>query len=50
MLDTPHNDSQHRRPHAPPMAAPFLEFDLKRELEQLHSEPEWGPARTPGRS
>ncbi len=23
------------------MAAPFLEFDLKRELEQLHEEPEW---------
>jgi quercetin dioxygenase-like cupin family protein len=42
MSDTPHNDSQRRRPHAPPMAAPFLEFDLKRELEQLRSEPEWG--------
>jgi quercetin dioxygenase-like cupin family protein len=23
------------------MAAPFLEFDLTRELEQLHGEPEW---------
>ena len=23
------------------MAAPFLEFDLMRELEQLHGEPEW---------
>jgi hypothetical protein len=23
------------------MAAPFLEFDLNRELEQLHGEPEW---------
>jgi quercetin dioxygenase-like cupin family protein len=23
------------------MAAPFLEFDLTRELEQLHREPEW---------
>jgi quercetin dioxygenase-like cupin family protein len=23
------------------MAAPFLEFDLSRELEQLHGEPEW---------
>jgi quercetin dioxygenase-like cupin family protein len=41
MSDAPHRDSQHRRPHAPPMAAPFLEFDLKREVEQLHSEPEW---------
>lgn len=42
MSDTPHSDSQHRRPHASPMAAPFLEFDLKRELEQLRSEPGWG--------
>ncbi len=42
MSDPPHSDSQHRRPHAPPMAAPFLEFDLKRELKQLHSEPGWG--------
>ena len=41
MSDPPHSDSQHKRPHAPPMAAPFLEFDLKRELEQLHSEPGW---------
>jgi quercetin dioxygenase-like cupin family protein len=24
------------------MAAPFLEFDLARELEQLHGESEWG--------
>jgi quercetin dioxygenase-like cupin family protein len=23
------------------MASPFLEFDLTRELEQLHCEPEW---------
>jgi quercetin dioxygenase-like cupin family protein len=42
MSDAPQSDSQHRRPHAPPMAAPFLEFDLKRELEQLHSEAGWG--------
>jgi quercetin dioxygenase-like cupin family protein len=41
MPDAPQNDSQHRRPHATPMAAPFLEFDLTRELEQLHGEPEW---------
>jgi quercetin dioxygenase-like cupin family protein len=39
MSDARHEDSQHRRPHPPPMAAPFLEFDLTRELEQLHSEP-----------
>ena len=41
MSDAPHDDNQHRRPHTPPMAAPFLEFDLTRELEQLHREPEW---------
>jgi hypothetical protein len=23
------------------MSAPFLEFDLDREIEQLHGEPEW---------
>ena len=41
MSDTPHDDRQHRRPHTPPMAAPFLEFNLERELEQLHEEPGW---------
>ena len=41
MSDGPHDDQQHRRPHTPPLAAPFLEFDLTRELEQLHREPGW---------
>ena len=41
MSDAPNDDRQHRRPHTPPMAAPFLEFDLTRELEQLQREPEW---------
>lgn len=41
MSDGPHDDHQHRRPHTPPMAAPFLEFDLTRELDQLRREPEW---------
>ena len=41
MSDALHEDSRHRRPHPQPMAAPFLEFDLTRELEQLHREPEW---------
>ena len=41
MPDAPHDDHQHRRPHTPPMAAPFLEFDLIRELEQLHAERDW---------
>ena len=40
MSDVHHEDSQHRRPHPQPMAAPFLEFDLGRELEQLHCEPQ----------
>lgn len=41
MSDAPHDDDQHRRPHTPPMAGSFLEFDLMRELELLHEEPEW---------
>jgi quercetin dioxygenase-like cupin family protein len=32
---------QHRRPHSKPGAESYLEFDLARELEELHSEPEW---------
>src|SRR5688500_18316917 len=41
MPDSNPDDHQHRRPHASPMAASFLEFDLGRELEQLRGEPEW---------
>jgi quercetin dioxygenase-like cupin family protein len=41
MSPAPHDDNQHRRPHTPPLAASFLEFDLTRELEQLHREPDW---------
>lgn len=41
MMSDANDDSQHRRPHTPPIAAPFLEFDLTREVEALHSEPEW---------
>ena len=41
MSNAPHDDNQHRRPHTPPMAAAFLEFDLMREVEQLLSKPEW---------
>lgn len=41
MSDAPNDDRQHRRPHTQSLAAPFLEFDLMRELEQLHAEPEW---------
>ena len=41
MSDAPGEHAQHRRPHAQPMAAAYLEFDLVRELEQLHHEPGW---------
>jgi quercetin dioxygenase-like cupin family protein len=41
MANSVHDDSRHRRRHPRPMAAPFLELDLTREIEQLHSEPEW---------
>ena len=41
MSDAAHDDNQHRRPHAPAMAAPYLEFDLMREIEDLHREPGW---------
>ena len=33
--------SEHRRPHPQPMAGPYLEFDIARELEQLHREAGW---------
>ena len=34
-------EGAHRRPHPQSMAAAYLEFDLARELEQLHREPGW---------
>lgn len=36
----PH-ESAHRRPHAAPMASPFLEFDLTAEVDRLHRETTW---------
>ena len=30
-----------RRPHAPPMASPFLEFDLTAEVDHLRRETTW---------
>lgn len=42
MSDNPDLQSAgHRRPHPQPMAEPYLEFDLTRELEQILAEPEW---------
>lgn len=35
------DEQQHRRPHPTPMAAPYLEFDITSELEQLHREAAW---------
>lgn len=41
MSGVPDDERPHRRPHPPPLAAPFLEFDLEREVELLHSESAW---------
>jgi quercetin dioxygenase-like cupin family protein len=35
------DEQQHRRRHPTPMAAPYLEFDVTSELEQLHRETAW---------
>ena len=42
MSDAP-ND--YRRPHPQPMAGSYLEFDLARELDQLHREGGWRSGR-----
>jgi quercetin dioxygenase-like cupin family protein len=31
----------HRRPHAPPMAEPLMEFDLPAEIDRLRAETTW---------
>ena len=41
MSDAPPQESAHRRPHTPPMASPFLEFDLTVEVDRLHRETTW---------
>jgi quercetin dioxygenase-like cupin family protein len=41
MADASNEQGQHRRPHPQPMAGPYLEFDLAREVKALHSEPAW---------
>ncbi|HEX5473614.1 MAG TPA: AraC family ligand binding domain-containing protein [Vicinamibacterales bacterium] len=41
MSDDVSREPLHRRPHPQPMAAPFLEFDLGRELDDLHREGGW---------
>ena len=41
MSDDPSRNSVHKRPHTPPMASPFLEFDLTAEVDRLHRETTW---------
>ena len=40
----------YRRPHAPPMASPFLEFDLTAEVQHLRDERRGPRVATPERS
>jgi len=40
MSDTPEHEA-HRRPHAPPTAGAFMEFDLPAEIHRLHAETTW---------
>ncbi|HYN09778.1 MAG TPA: cupin domain-containing protein [Vicinamibacterales bacterium] len=40
MSDTPQHEA-HRRPHTPPMADPFMEFDLPAEIHRLQAETTW---------
>ena len=41
MSDAVDEAAEHRRPHPTNLAAPYLELDLERELEQFRAEPEW---------
>ena len=43
MSDAP---NEHRRPYPQPMAAPYLEFDIARELQQLNGEAGWQSGHT----
>ena len=45
MSDATHPAPHHQRPHPAPMAGPFLEFDLDREIQQLHLEDTWSTGR-----
>ena len=40
MSDAPQHEV-HRRPHAPPLADPFMEFDMPAEIHRLHAETTW---------
>lgn len=41
MADSHDLSSPQRRAHPQPMTATYLEFDLAREVEALHREPDW---------
>lgn len=41
----PKVEPDRRRPHAGPMASPFLEFDLNAEIDRLHAENTWSTGR-----
>jgi len=41
MSDSFEQSAPYRRPHPQSMAGGFLEFDLAREVDQLHREPAW---------
>jgi quercetin dioxygenase-like cupin family protein len=45
MSDVTRQEPAHRRPHAPPMASPFLEFDLTAEVDRLRGETTWNTGR-----
>ena len=45
MSDVDRHEPAHRRPHAPPMASPFLEFDLAAEVARLRGETTWDTGR-----
>ena len=41
MSDTHEAQTHHRRSHPQPLTGEYLEFDLAREIEERHHEPEW---------
>jgi quercetin dioxygenase-like cupin family protein len=45
MSDAARQESGHPRPHAPPMASLFLEFDLTAEVNRLRCETTWNTGR-----
>ena len=46
MCESPPQEPAHRRPHSPPMASPFLEFDLTAEVDRFTVRRRGAPART----